>query len=198
MEDATPAENQEAFELIRQHTVTPLAVGEVFNSIWDCKHLHREPARSITSARPSCTAAASRICAASRISRRCIGVRTGFHGATDLSPVCMGAALHFDTWVPNFGIQEYMKHAPRPTRCFRTTTRSGKAASICGESPGHGVTIDEKLAREVSLLAEAAGRIASSKTARCGTGVDAPISPRKRQEGPPFRRLARKWECPIP
>ena len=36
---ATPAENQKSFELIRKHTVTPLAVGEVFNSIWDCKHL---------------------------------------------------------------------------------------------------------------------------------------------------------------
>src|SRR5690606_37152044 len=39
LEDATPAENQRAFELIRKHSVTPLAVGEVFNSIWDCKHL---------------------------------------------------------------------------------------------------------------------------------------------------------------
>ncbi len=39
LEDATPAENQKSFELIRQHSVTPLAVGEVFNSIWDCKHL---------------------------------------------------------------------------------------------------------------------------------------------------------------
>jgi mannonate dehydratase len=37
IEDATPAENQEAFRLIRQHTTTPLAVGEIFNSIWDCK-----------------------------------------------------------------------------------------------------------------------------------------------------------------
>ena len=39
MEDPTPAENQECFRLIRQHTVTPIAVGEVFNSIWDCKQL---------------------------------------------------------------------------------------------------------------------------------------------------------------
>src|SRR5690606_42056201 len=39
LEDATPAENQKSFELIRQHSVTALAVGEVFNSIWDCKHL---------------------------------------------------------------------------------------------------------------------------------------------------------------
>ena len=35
MEDATPAENQANFRLIRQHTVTPLAVGEIFNTIWD-------------------------------------------------------------------------------------------------------------------------------------------------------------------
>ncbi len=39
LEDATPAENQEAFRLIRQHTTTPLAVGEVFNSIFDCQGL---------------------------------------------------------------------------------------------------------------------------------------------------------------
>ena len=42
MEDPTPAENQECFRLIRQHTVTPIAVGEVFNSIWDCKQLIEE------------------------------------------------------------------------------------------------------------------------------------------------------------
>src|SRR3954466_15366926 len=35
MEDPTPAENQEAFRLIRQHTTTPIAVGEVLSSIWD-------------------------------------------------------------------------------------------------------------------------------------------------------------------
>ncbi len=39
LEDATPAENQEAFRLIRQHTTAPLAVGEIFNSIWDAKDL---------------------------------------------------------------------------------------------------------------------------------------------------------------
>src|SRR6202022_2533933 len=42
LEDATPAENQAGFRLIRQHTTTPLAVGEVFNSIWDAKRLIEE------------------------------------------------------------------------------------------------------------------------------------------------------------
>jgi mannonate dehydratase len=36
LEDPTPAEDQSAFRVIRQHTTTPLAAGEVFNSIWDC------------------------------------------------------------------------------------------------------------------------------------------------------------------
>ena len=44
LEDVTPAENQEAFRLIRQHTTTPLAVGEIFNTIWDCQGPDPEPA----------------------------------------------------------------------------------------------------------------------------------------------------------
>ena len=42
MEDPVPAEAQEAFRLIRQHTTTPIAVGEVFNSIHDCQLLIQE------------------------------------------------------------------------------------------------------------------------------------------------------------
>ena len=145
MEDATPADNPQAFETIRQHTVTPLAVGEVFNSIWDCKHLIQNQlidyirttlvhAGGITHVRRIADFAALH------------QVRTGFHGATDLSPVCMGAALHFDAWVPNFGIQEYMHHSPETLQVFPHdyTFRDGRL--FCGESPGHGVDIDETLA----------------------------------------------------
>ncbi|HYJ39400.1 MAG TPA: enolase C-terminal domain-like protein, partial [Steroidobacteraceae bacterium] len=145
LEDATPAENQKSFELIRRHSVTPLAVGEVFNSIWDCKHLIENQlidyirttivhGGGITHVRRIADFAALH------------GVRTGFHGATDLSPVCMGAALHFDTWVPNFGIQEYMKHAPETDAVFPHDYTFREGRLFCGESAGHGVTIDEKLA----------------------------------------------------
>jgi mannonate dehydratase len=145
MEDATPAENQKSFEIIRKHTVTPLAVGEVFNSIWDCKYLLENQlidyirttivhGGGITHVRRIADYAAVH------------GVRTGCHGATDLSPVCMGAALHFDTWVPNFGIQEYMKHAPETDAVFPHDYTFKDGRLFCGETPGHGVTLDEKLA----------------------------------------------------
>jgi mannonate dehydratase len=145
LEDATPAENQESFELIRRHSVTPLAVGEVFNSIWDCKHLIE--ARLIDFIRTTIVHAGG-VTHVRRIADFAAlhGVRTGFHGATDLSPVCMGAALHFDAWVPNFGIQEYMHHSEETLAVFPHdyTFRGGRL--FCGETPGHGVSIDETLA----------------------------------------------------
>ena len=42
LEDPVPGETQESFRLIRQHTTTPLAVGEVFNTIFDCYQLIQE------------------------------------------------------------------------------------------------------------------------------------------------------------
>jgi mannonate dehydratase len=42
LEDVTPAENPEALRLVRQHTTTPLAIGEIFNTIWDYQQIIRE------------------------------------------------------------------------------------------------------------------------------------------------------------
>jgi mannonate dehydratase len=147
IEDPTPAENQEAFRLIRQYTTTPMAVGEVFNSIWDCKQLIEE--QLIDYIRTTVTHAGG-ITHLRRIAdlAALYQVRTGSHGATDLSPICMGAALHFDTWVPNFGVQEYMPHSELMLSVFPHDWRFDKGMLYCGESPGHGVNIDEKLAAQ--------------------------------------------------
>ncbi len=83
IEDAVPAENQANFRLIRQHSTTPLAVGEVFNSIWDCKQLIEE--QLIDYIRATIVHAGGithlrRIASFADLHN----VRTGFHGATDL------------------------------------------------------------------------------------------------------------------
>jgi mannonate dehydratase len=147
LEDATPAENPAAFRLIRQHTTTPLAVGEVFNSIWDAKLLIEE--QLIDYIRTTVLHAGG-ITHLRRIASLAdlYGVRTGCHGATDLSPVCMGAALHFDLWVPNFGIQEYMRHSAETDAVFPHAYSFNDGALHPGEAPGHGVDIDEKLAAQ--------------------------------------------------
>lgn len=145
LEDCTPAENQEAFKLVRQHTTTPLAVGEVFNTIWDCKDLIQN--QLIDYIRTTIVGAGG-VTHLRRIAdlASLYQVRTGCHGATDLSPVTMGTALHFDSWVPNFGIQEFMRHTPETDAVFPHDYRFDDGHMIVGETPGHGVTIDEDLA----------------------------------------------------
>ncbi len=146
LEDPTPAENQEAFRLIRQHTTTPIAVGEVFNSIWDAKDLIQN--QLIDYIRATVVHAGGithlrRIAALADLYQ----IRTGCHGATDLSPVCMAAALHFDLSVPNFGVQEYMRHTPETDAVFPHHYRFGRGTMHPGDAPGLGVDIDEELAR---------------------------------------------------
>lgn len=145
LEDATPAENQEAFALIRHHTTTPLAVGEIFNSIHDCRELLQ---RQLIDYIRTAVVHAGGITHLRRIADLAglYGIKTGCHGATDLSPVCMGAALHFDTWVPNFGIQEYMRHTPETDAVFPHDYHFADGYLHAGETPGHGVSLDETLA----------------------------------------------------
>jgi mannonate dehydratase len=145
LEDCTPAENQEAFKLVRHHTTTPLAVGEIFNTIWDCKDLIQNQLIDYI----RCTiVGAGGVTHLRRIAdfASLYQVRTGCHGATDLSPVTMGTALHFDSWVPNFGIQEYMRHTEETDVVFPHDYRFEKGELFVGDTPGHGVDIDEALA----------------------------------------------------
>lgn len=145
LEDVTPAENQEAFRLIRQHTTTPLAVGEIFNTIWDAKDLIQN--QLVDYIRMTVVGSGG-ITHLRRVADFAAlwQVRTGSHGATDLSPVTMGAALQFDSWVPNFGIQEYMRHTPETDAVFPHEYRFDRGAMTIGDAPGHGVDIDEALA----------------------------------------------------
>lgn len=147
LEDCTPAENQEAFKLVRHHTVTPLAVGEIFNTIWDAKDLIQN--QLIDYIRTTIVGAGG-VTHLRRIAdfAALYQVRTGCHGATDLSPVTMGTALHFDSWVPNFGIQEYMRHTPETDAVFSHDYWFDDGYLFCGDTPGHGVDIDEELAKK--------------------------------------------------
>jgi len=145
LEDATPAENQAAFRIIRQHTTVPLAVGEIFNTIWDTKQLIEE--QLIDYVRATIVHAGGlthvrRIAALADLYQ----IRTGCHGATDLSPVTMAAALHFGLSVPNFGIQELMPHTALTDAVFPHAYSYKDGMMHPGDKPGLGVDIDEALA----------------------------------------------------
>jgi mannonate dehydratase len=147
MEDAVPAENQDGFRIVRQHTTTPLAIGEIFNSVWDCKQLIQE--QLIDYIRATVVHAGG-ITHLRRIANfaELHHVKTGCHGATDLSPVSMAAALHFDLSIPNFGVQEYMRHTAETDAVFPHAYTFEDGYLHPGDQPGLGVDIDESLAEK--------------------------------------------------
>jgi mannonate dehydratase len=145
LEDAVPAELQEGFRIIRKHTTTPLAVGEVFNTIFDCHQLISEQLIDYIRMTVVHGGGISHLRKVASLAEL-YHVRTGAHGATDLSPVCLAAALHFDLSVHNFGIQEYMRHTDETDRVFPHSYTFENGAMHPGEAPGLGVDIDEQLA----------------------------------------------------
>ncbi|NKQ28794.1 D-mannonate dehydratase ManD [Streptomyces galbus] len=146
LEDATPAEDQAALRLIRQHTTTPLAIGEVFNSVHDYTTLLSE--RLIDYVRSAVTHAGGVTAMRKLLDLAAVyGVRSGMHGPTDISPVGMAAALHLDLAVHNFGIQEFMRHSEQTLEVFRTSYRFEDGLLHPSDTPGLGVELDVEAAR---------------------------------------------------
>ncbi|MET7949436.1 D-mannonate dehydratase ManD [Micromonospora sp. NPDC005324] len=145
LEDCTPAENQEALRLVRQHTTTPLAIGEVFNTVWDYQTLIREQlidyVRSAVTHTGGITSMRKLLDFAAQYQ-----IKSGIHGPTDISPVGMAAALHLDLAIHNFGIQEYMKHTPLANEVFRQSFTFTDGYLHPGDQPGLGVELDEEAA----------------------------------------------------
>ncbi|MGW5713332.1 D-mannonate dehydratase ManD [Streptomyces olivaceus] len=145
LEDATPGEDQGALRLIREHTTTPLAIGEVFNSVHDYTTLLQE--RLIDYVRSAVTHTGGITAVRKLLDMAAVyGIRSGMHGPTDISPVGMAAALHLDLAVHNFGIQEYMRHAPDTLEVFRTSYRFEDGLLHPGDAPGLGVELDDEAA----------------------------------------------------
>ena len=145
LEDAVAAELQEGFRIVRKHTTTPLAVGEVFNAVWDAHILITEQLIDylrMTVVHSGGLTHLKKIAALAEIYH----VRTGSHGATDLSPVAMAAALHFDIAINNFGIQEYMRHTKETDEVFPHAYSFANGYLHPGDAAGLGVDYDEKLA----------------------------------------------------
>lgn len=145
LEDPVPAELQEGYRIIRRHTTTPIALGEVFNTIWDAHTLISEQLIDyirMTIVHSGGITHLKKIASLAELHH----VQTGCHGATDLSPVSMAAALHFDISVPNFGIQEYMRHTKETDDVFPHGYSFHDGYLHPGDEPGLGVDFNEQLA----------------------------------------------------
>lgn len=136
---------QDGFVHLRRQTRVPVAVGEIFNSVYQ---LHRLVTEQLVDYLRTTVLRTGGITPLMKIAHLAdpYQVRLGSHGATDLSPVTMAAALQVDVAVHNFGIQEYMRHSDQTDEVFPHDYRFHGGYLHPGDSPGLGVDIDEDLA----------------------------------------------------
>ncbi|MEM8789674.1 MAG: D-mannonate dehydratase ManD [Pseudomonadota bacterium] len=144
LEDPTPVEDQDALRLIRQHATTPIAIGEVFNSIWDCNRLIESETIDFIRVAVAYAGGITHV-------RRIVDlaalhhVRTGFHGAPSHSPISMAAQHHLNAWAPNFGIQEYLVlGTPECDALFPSQHVLRDGMMQVSDAPGLGIDFDER------------------------------------------------------
>lgn len=141
LEDVTPAENPEALRLVRQHTTTPLAIGEIFNTVWDYQQIIREQLIDYVRSAVTHTGGISHL-------RKILDyaaqyqIKSGMHGPTDISPVGMAAALHLGLAIHNFGIQEYMRHGAKTDTVFEQSFTWSDGMLHPGDQHGLGVSLN--------------------------------------------------------
>ncbi|MDQ4502536.1 D-mannonate dehydratase ManD [Sinomonas sp. ASV322] len=145
LEDVTPAENQRLLRAVRAQTTVPLAIGEVFNTIWDCEALLTE--RLIDYIRTAVVHAGGishvrKILALAEVYQ----VKGAPHGPSDVSPINLSASLHVGLATTNFGIQEYMGYDPLVSEVFRSSFTFEDGYLHPGDEPGLGVEVDEAAA----------------------------------------------------
>ncbi|CAH0214197.1 D-mannonate dehydratase ManD [Plantibacter cousiniae (nom. nud.)] len=141
LEDCTPAENPEALRLVRQHTTTPLAIGEIFNTVWDYQQIIREQLIDYVRGAVTHMGGISHLKKTLDYAAQ-YQIKSGMHGPTDISPVGMAAAMHLGLSIHNFGIQEYMKHGEKTDAVFQQSYTWENGMLHPGEAPGLGVELN--------------------------------------------------------
>lgn len=145
LEDALPPEQVDWFQMIRNQTATPLAVGELFNNpnewinlikdkLIDFIRIHTSQIGGITPAKKLVS-----ICEA-------FGVRTAWHGPKDVSPVGHAANLHLEISSHNFGIHEFSGFNEEIQEVFPGCPEVRNGYLYPNDKPGLGIDINEKLA----------------------------------------------------
>ena len=158
IEDPVSPENNRWFEMIREQTHVPIAMGELYNNPhewvdpmvnrwFDFIRVHISQIGGITPA--------------IKIARlgEWFNVKTAWHGPGDVAPVGHAANAHIDLAVWNFGIQEAPQFAFDPEaeasrqlyEIFPTDLRVEDGYIYVSEAPGLGVDIDEEEAAKYPL-----------------------------------------------
>jgi mannonate dehydratase len=145
LEDPIQPEHRESWPIVRSASVTPLAMGELFNSRWDCLPLFVNKWIDYISIAPIHVGGiteARKIC----VMAEPYNVKTAFHGPGDVSPIGQAAAVHLSISVANFGILEWVNYPQAVHEVMPGACMFSDGYAYPNETPGLGVDINEEAA----------------------------------------------------
>jgi mannonate dehydratase len=147
LEDPVPAELQAGYRLIRGHTTTPIALGEVFNTLFDAHELITNQWIDYLRMAPTHGGGLTALRKAAALAEP-FHVRMACHGPSDISPIGLAAAIHFAIGTHNVPVLEHMGHAPESEAVFAHAYGFVEGLLHPGEAPGLGVEPDMEAAEK--------------------------------------------------
>jgi mannonate dehydratase len=150
IEDPFSPEDIGYFDMLREQTSVPIAMGELFNNphewvdlvsgrLIDFIRVHISQIGGLSVARKLATLG------------EWFNVRTAWHGPGDVSPVGHAANAHLDLAVHNFGIQERVLFDEATQEVFPGCPTMKDGYMYVNEAPGFGVDINEDAAKKYPL-----------------------------------------------
>ncbi len=147
LEDPLRPEHQPSLRLVRQAATTPIAMGELYTSLWECLPVITEQlidfircdlvhSGGITGARKIAAIAEP------------YGVQTAWHGPGDAAPITHAANVHMDIAIPNFGVQEMVFFPEQVQEVIPGGPTFRDGSLYVSDAPGLGTDVNEEAARK--------------------------------------------------
>jgi mannonate dehydratase len=147
LEDPLRPEHKESFRLLRRHSTTPIAMGELFHTRYECLPLFTEQLidfircdlghiGGVTEARKIAALAEP------------FQILTAWHGPGDIAPVTHSANVHVDVSIPNFGVQEMVAFPDMVHEVLPGAPEYRDGYLWPNEAPGLGCDVNEAAAKK--------------------------------------------------
>lgn len=143
LEDPLQPEQRESWPLLRAASATPLAIGEILTSRWDCLPLFTNRWIDFIRMKPQHAGGITEM-RKIMVMAEPYNVRSAFHGAADIGLIGQAASVAVQMVIPNFGIQEYTRH-PEPAYAVTPGACEMRNGALHpSDRPGLGMDLDEK------------------------------------------------------
>jgi mannonate dehydratase len=147
LEDLLRPEHKESFRLVRNHSTTPLAMGELFHNKWECLPLITEQLIDYIRCDLGHTGGITEGKKIAAIAEPYY-VKAAWHGPGDIAPITHAANVHLDLAIPNFGVQECTLFPEQVKEVIPGAPEFKGGYLTVGDAPGIGCDINEELAKK--------------------------------------------------